>query len=104
MIGGTMQTLPIILDDQLPVAGFNDIFLTSYFGLGQLVWLKIRSERFAYLLDIRRCRCGKADINKTTDHCDFYGIQSEIFLWKVGLHATRVEELSTKVICPVMVG
>src|SRR5882762_2984509 len=104
VITDAMQTLPVIFYDQLPVAGFNDILLAGYFGFRQLVWSEVRSKPGAHLFDITGCGRGKADINKATDHGDLYWIQSEIFLRKARRHAAGIQELSVKVVSPVVVG
>ena len=48
-------------------------------------------------------RC-KANINKATDHSDLYWIQSEIFLGKAGSHTAGMQQISVKVVSPVVVG
>src|SRR5258706_351313 len=104
VIAGAMQALPVIFYNQLPVAGFNDILLAGNFGLGQLVWSEVRSKPGAHLFDITRCGRGKANINKATDHSDLYRIQTEIFLGKAGKHTAGIQQLSGKVVRPVVVG
>src|SRR5688572_13888784 len=104
MIGGAMQALPIIFNDQLPVAGFNDILLAGYFGLRQVVRGEVWSKSGAHLFDIRRCGRGKANIDKATDHGDLYRIESEIFRGKIRRHPVSTQELSFKVVSPVVVG
>src|SRR6185295_809392 len=103
MITWAMQALPVIFYHQLPVAGFNNIFLAGYFGFGQFVWSEIRSKHGAHRLDISWCGRSQAYIDKTTDHSDFYWIQSEIFLWKVGIHPAGMQQISVKVVSPVVV-
>src|SRR5688500_9456609 len=99
-----MQALPVIFYNQFPVAGFNDILLAGYFGFLQFVWSEIRSKHGVHLFDIIGRGSVEANINKATDHGNLYSIQSEIFLRKVGIHAACMQQISVKVVSPVVVG
>src|SRR3954469_6069670 len=98
-----MQAFPVIFYHQLPVAGFNNISLAGYFGFRQFVWNEIRSKQGAHVFNVSRCWRGQANINKTTDHSNLYWIQSEIFLWKIGVHSPGLQQISVKVVSPVVV-
>src|SRR5688572_26545279 len=104
MIAAAVHAFPVIFYDQFPVAGLNNIFLAGYFGLRQLVWSEIRSKEAAHFFDISRCGQRKANINKSTNHGDLYWIQSEIFLGKARIHTACMQQLSLKVVSPVMIG
>src|SRR5687767_9631575 len=99
-----MEALPVIFYHQLPVACFNNIFLTGYFGFGQIVWSEIRCKQAADFFDIIGCRCGEANINKTTNYSDLYWIQSIIFFRKIAIHTTCMQQISFKVVSPVVIG
>ena len=95
--------LPVVLHDQLPVRGLDQVDLRSHLGAAQLVGLHVRRHRGGHLVEVVRGVVGQADEEQSIDDAEVDGSQAEAALVEPRRLVARVQQRPVGGVGPLVV-